>query len=83
MKDKKEEFVNLIENNIDSLVNKYKLSESIHTDSYFEYGLRIGLDSLEQYLKKHYTFRKKPSSIRRRKWKPKMKRTRMKSLGKK
>jgi len=72
MKNKQEEFINIIEYNTNVLASKYSLSESIHDDQYFTYGLRVGLQSLEEYLKNNYTFIKK-NKIRKRKWVPKRK----------
>jgi len=73
MKNKKQEFIDVVEFNTVILINKYNLSNYIHENKYFEYGLNVGMCSLEQYLKEHYTFKKKPK-IRRKKWKPKRRR---------
>ena len=80
MSDKKQEFVNLVETNTEKLRQKYKLSESIHYDPYFEFGIVVGMESLKEYINTHYSLKKKTSRSKGRKvWKPKTKRRPRKS----
>ena len=50
----KEEFVKIVENQTKKLMDKYKLSESIHEDFYFSHGITVGMESLKKYLDKYY-----------------------------
>lgn len=66
---RKKEFLQIVEENCQKLVSKYDLSDSIHNDIYFDYGMRVGMESVEEYLKRHYTFKPRIKN-RKRKWKP-------------
>lgn len=59
----KEEFVNIVEDQIKKLMDKYKLSESIHKDFYFSHGITVGMESLKIYLDKYYEINPKEEPV--------------------